>query len=170
MATLKTPTDLYSPFLLLYKIRRRALYLSLHELSSSPSSLSLSHIPCTPSQSTPSSVGTRSEFVLVARAAPCRPRPRRRPAHAVPSSPPDSLRPSAGAPPVPVRHSPSVRAPPSKRIAGVTPSVVDAIAQHTNWTINAQLRASSAPSSLVLGRASSHCDQIPPCTIRLKTN
>jgi hypothetical protein len=59
MATLKTPADLCSPFLLLYKIRRRALYLSLHELSSSPSSLSLSHIPCTPSQSTPSCVGTR---------------------------------------------------------------------------------------------------------------
>jgi hypothetical protein len=68
-----------------------------------------------------------------------------------------------------VRRSPSVRTPPSKRIAGVTPSVVDAIAQHTNWTIRAQRRASSAPSSLVLGRASSHRDQIPPFTTRLKT-
>jgi hypothetical protein len=72
--------------------------------------------------------------------------------------------PFAGAPPVSVRRSPS------ERIAGVTPSVVDAIAQHTNCTIRAQRRASSVPSSLVLGRASSHRDQIPPCTTRLKTN
>jgi hypothetical protein len=78
--------------------------------------------------------------------------------------------PFAGAPPVSVRRSPSVRAPPSERIAGVTPSVIDAIAQHTNCTIRAQRRASSVPSSLVLGRASSYRDQIPPCTTRLKTN
>jgi hypothetical protein len=78
--------------------------------------------------------------------------------------------PFAGAPPVSVRRSSSVRAPPSERIAGVMPSVVDVIAQHTNCTIRAQRRASSVPSSLVLGRASSHRDQIPPCTTRLKTN
>jgi hypothetical protein len=51
-----------------------------------------------------------------------------------------------------IRRSPSVHAPPSERIAGVTPSVINAIAQHTNWTIDAQRRASS------------HHDQIPPFT------
>jgi hypothetical protein len=30
-----------------------------------------------------------------------------------------------------------IRAPPSKRIVGVTPFVIDVIAQHTNWTIRA---------------------------------
>jgi hypothetical protein len=59
--------------------------------------------------------------------------------------------------------------PPSKRIAGVTPSFIDAIAQHTNWIIRAQRRASSAPSLLVLGRASPHGDRIPSFTTRLKT-
>jgi hypothetical protein len=46
-----------------------------------------------------------------------------------------------------------IRAPPSKRIVGVTPSVIDAIAQHTNWTI----------------RASRCRDRIPRFTTRLKT-
>jgi hypothetical protein len=38
-----------------------------------------------------------------------------------------------------------------------------------NWIIRTQRRASSAPSSLVLGRASPHRDRIPPFTTRLKT-
>jgi hypothetical protein len=117
----------------------------------------------------------------IVRAAPRRsPTGCQTPADTVPSSSSDSPRPSIvhrssarACASYAVRHPWSlagVRAPLSKRLARITPSAVDAIAQHTNWTIHAQLRASSAPSSLVLGRASSHCDQISPCTTRLKTN
>jgi hypothetical protein len=146
LSSMNTINGVLKPWLFLHLPERLllsppSLYKTPAELFSLPTPSSL------PPLSSLSLALRRREFRRrTIRAAPRRsPTGCQTPTHAVSNSSSDLPRPSAvhrssarACAPYVVRHPWSlagVRAPPSKRIAGITSSAVDATTQHTNWTI-----------------------------------